>query len=234
MLDGLSANVTIPRVATSMSGTWPANETSTASEEQPTLGQVTLSPKTIGAFIEISRLMSLQSPQVEELLRAHLLTVIGRAIDTAAISGTGGSGQPQGIVGTPSIGTQSGTTLADSGLREMLRLVEAAGTAPTGWVAGPGAAKTLRGRERAAGSGMNWDAGSILGLPAISTAACTTDTLVLADWRQLVVAFWGAGIEISANPFQGFASGVTSLRVMASLDVGLAHPAAFCVSTTVT
>jgi HK97 family phage major capsid protein len=81
---------------------------------------------------------------------------------------------------------------------------------------------------------MNWDAGQILGLPAVATAACTTDTVVLADWRQLVMAFWGSGIEISANPFQGFASGVTSLRVMASVDVGLAHPGAFVVSTSVT
>jgi HK97 family phage major capsid protein len=163
-----------------------------------------------------------------------LLTVIGRAIDAAVISGAGGAGQPQGIVGSPGIGTQSGTTLADAGLREMARLVEAAGTTPTGWISGPGAAKTLRGRERAAGSGMNWDAGQILGLPAVATAACTTDTVVLADWRQLVMAFWGSGIEISANPFQGFASGVTSLRVMASVDVGLAHPGAFVVSTSVT
>ena len=64
-----------------------------------------MSPKTVGAFVDYSRRLLLQSDiSVETMVRNDLARVIALEIDRAAIYGTGSSNQPLGLTNTTGIG----------------------------------------------------------------------------------------------------------------------------------
>ena len=68
-------------------------------ESTGTIGTISMSPKTVGAYSKFSRLMELQStPDIEQLIRTDFVALLADAIDTAAINGSGSSSQPTGIL----------------------------------------------------------------------------------------------------------------------------------------
>jgi len=65
-----------------------------------------MSPKVIGAFTDVTRLLLQQSSlDVENLIRDDLTKSIATAIDLGALAGSGSSGQPTGIANTSGINT---------------------------------------------------------------------------------------------------------------------------------
>ena len=105
VLSGLVGNVAIPR-ATAATNTYWVAEASAITESEATFDQVTLSPKQIGARSQYSRLALQQTtPDIEAIVRNDLAQVMALGIDKAAISGTGSSGQPTGILNTSGIGS---------------------------------------------------------------------------------------------------------------------------------
>ena len=72
---------------------------------------MTLTPRTVGAFTDLSRKLILQSSiDIEGFVRRDLATVLAIAIDLAALHGTGASNQPTGIAATAGIGSVAGGT----------------------------------------------------------------------------------------------------------------------------
>ena len=105
VLSGLVGNVAIPR-ATAATNTYWVSEASALTESEATFDQVTLSPKQIGARSQYSRLALQQTtPDIEQIVRNDLARVMALGIDKAAISGTGASGQPTGILNQSGIGS---------------------------------------------------------------------------------------------------------------------------------
>lgn len=105
ILAGLVGNVAIPR-ATAATSTYWVTEASALTESEATFDQVTLSPKQIGARSQYSRLALQQTtPDIEQIVRNDLARVMALGIDKAAISGTGSSGQPTGILNQSGIGS---------------------------------------------------------------------------------------------------------------------------------
>lgn len=105
VLSGLVGNVAIPR-ATAATATYWVTEASAITEAEATFDQVTLSPKQIGARSQYSRLALQQTtPDIEAIVRNDLAKVMALGIDKAAISGTGSSGQPTGILNQAGIGS---------------------------------------------------------------------------------------------------------------------------------
>ena len=102
MLPGLVADVGIPKRSSSNSVTCLGADNSDASSETTgTIGQVTMSPKTVGAFTKFSHLMRLKStPEIEQVIRSGFVSIIANAIDEAALNGSGSSSQPTGILNT--------------------------------------------------------------------------------------------------------------------------------------
>jgi len=233
-MEGLTAALTIPRESASATTYWLTNEAASITESQPTIGQLSLTAKHLGAYTEVSRALTLQSEQVEPFMRRSFTGTLGFAFEQAIVAGAGSSGAPLGIVNASGVGSVSGSNLAWAGIVEMLRLVEVAGTQPTAWLAAPDVAKLLRNRERASGSGMILADGTIAGVPAHVSSAVPSGTLIAGDFRQLVCALWGDGFSFQANPFQNFATGIVSVRMLAAVDCGLVHPAAFCKAESVT
>ena len=66
------------------------------------IGEVTMSPKTVGAFTKFSHLMRLKSmAEIEHVMRSCFVSIIANAFDEAVLNGSGSSSQPIGIFNTP-------------------------------------------------------------------------------------------------------------------------------------
>jgi HK97 family phage major capsid protein len=110
MLTGLVGNIAMPRQTGAATAYWVA-ESGAPTESQAALDQVSMSPKTVGAFTDISRKLLLQSSlDVEALVRRDIASSLGLAIDLAALNGSGSSNQPRGVLQTSGIGSVVGGT----------------------------------------------------------------------------------------------------------------------------
>lgn len=240
-LSGLQGNVTIPRQSAAASAFWLATEATAITESQQTFVQVALSPKTAGAYTEISRQLLLQSsPGAEGIVTDDLAKVIAIAADLAVLEGSGAGGQPTGLSQTAGIGSVAGAALAYPGVLEFQTDVAGGNVVPSrgGYITTPAVAALMMQRARFANTdtplwvGNIWD-GSMSGFPAMSTNQVTAATMVFGDWQEIVVGEWGV-LEVSVNPFANFAAGIIGVRAMYSLDVGVRRPFAFSRAVTIT
>jgi HK97 family phage major capsid protein len=240
-LPGLQGNVTIPRQSGAATAVWLANEASTITESAQTFQQVALSPKSVGAYTEISRQLLLQSsPGAEGLVTADLAAVTATAVDSGVISGSGGSGQPQGIIGTSGVGSVTGTSLAYAGVLEFQTDVAAANVMPAagGYVTTPAVAALMMQRARFSNTdtplwaGNVWD-GTMAGFQAMSSLQLPTANMLFGDWSQVIVGEWGV-LQVDVNPYANFQAGIIGIRAITSIDVALRYGAAFSLATSIT
>ena len=97
-LSGLVGDIAIPKQTGAATAYWVAEDGAPTHSGQ-TVGQVAMSPKTLGAFTDISRKLLLQSSiDVESMVQRDLAMVLALAIQQAAINGSGASNQPKGVM----------------------------------------------------------------------------------------------------------------------------------------
>lgn len=234
VLPGLRSDVSIPRVADEVTASWLAPG-APLSTPDPTLAEVSMTPRTLGALVHFPLKMLRQSEHAEALIQAQLLRAVGEALDTAFFAGAGGA-EPLGLLNVPGIGTQSGTSLAHAGIIAMRKSVLAAGAMEDNlrWVGGVDAQETLSARERASGGGrFLWDDGSILGRPAHATRSAPAAALVAGDFSQAVVGVWGSGLRVDVDPSQHFESAGLVARVLMFVDFGFPRPEAFSLAISI-
>jgi HK97 family phage major capsid protein len=240
-LSGLVGSVTVPKQTAAATAVWLANEASTITESQQTFAQMALSPKTVGAYTEISRQLLLQSsPDAEGIVTSDLATVTSLAYDLGVLSGTGASGQPTGITATAGIGSVTGTSIDFAKVLEFQTDVATANVMPSqgGYVTTPAVAALLIARVKYTSTaspiweGNVWD-GSMQGFQAMGTNQIAAASMLFGDWSQVVVAEWGV-LEIEVNPYANFQAGILGVRAIVSLDCGLRYPAAFSLATSIT
>jgi len=233
----LDSSVTVPRCTTVPTASWLATEASTPAASDPVFGQVALNPKMLAIHINASRALILQA-NAEAVIGPLCGEAIARGIESAVFAGSGASGRPTGIINTAGIGTQSGTSLAEAGLRAMRKQVLDSGAREDRltWLGGTDVQSLIGGREFSAGSGrMLWMDGKILGLPAIASTLVPAGTLILGDWSRCTVALFdrqGAAVEV--NPFQNFQAGIVGFRLMIAADIMFSPAAAFSVANSIT
>ena len=241
-LSGLQGSVTVPRQSAAATAYWLANEGTQITEGQQTFVQMALSPKTVGAYTEISRQLLLQSsPAAEAIVNDDLAQVVAIAADLGALEGSGGSGQPTGISGTAGIGSVTGTSLAASGVIEFQTDVASSNVMPQrgGYVTTPAVAGLLMARPELPTTGTErlwkgniWD-GSLFNFPAMTSNQLTAASMIFGDWQELVIGEWGV-LEVEVNPYANFQAGIIGVRAMYSLDVGVRRPFAFSRATSIT
>ena len=242
-MTGLVGNVTVPRQTGAATAAWLANEGTGVSESDQTFGQMALSPKNVAAYTELSRQLMMQSsPSAEMIVMNDLAAVVALAVDSAAIQGTGLTGQPTGIISTSGIGSVTGTTIAYSGILEFQTDVMAANAlinaATSGYVCTPAVAALLAGRQRFASTDTPlWEGGlmdgRVAGFVAMSSTQMPASRLLFGDFSQLVIAEWGA-LELDVNPYANFPAGITGVRAFYTVDVGVRYAASFSYSTAIT
>jgi HK97 family phage major capsid protein/HK97 family phage prohead protease len=257
MLSGLVGNVAIPRQATGAATYWVA-EGVDITQSEGTFDQVTLSPKTLGVLTMMTRQMLQQgTPDIEALARADMATAIALGIDLAAISGSGSSGQPRGIVNTSGIGAVVGGTngLAIS-IDHLIDLETAVSTqnadvGSLGYATNAkvvGALKKLKSTtgeylwSNAVNGNRGPTPGDINGYGVARTNQITStgtkgsssgvcSTVLFGNWADLMIGEWGV-LEVLANPFgTGYAAGSVAVRGMQTVDVAVRNPKSFAAMT---
>ena len=239
MLTGLVGQIAIPKQTGAATAYWVA-ENGVLTESQQTVGQVTMSPKTVGAFTDISRRLTLQSSvDVEQMVNSDLAAVLGRAIQQAAISGSGAANQPSGLLTliTPTIlgGVNGAAPTWDNivGLETNV----AVGNADIGTL-GYLTNTKVRGKLKltqkfAATNGMpvyeagntplnGYQTGITNAVPSNltkGTAAGIASAIIFGNFADLVIGMWGS-LDIMVDPYTGSTAG--TVRVVALQDVDVA------------
>jgi HK97 family phage major capsid protein len=241
-LPGLVGNVTIPKMTAGNTAYWLSDETTQITESQPTIGQLSLSPKNVAALTELShQLISQSTPDAEQLVLTRIARDIGLALDVGILRGSGASGQPQGIVGTSGVGSVSGTSLAAAGVLEFQSDVAANnGLMPgCGYVTTPAVAALLSARPELPSTGTTrlWQGnlleGSLFGFRAMASGQMSSATMLFGWWPGVILAEWGV-LELMTNPFSDFTRGLTAVRGWYTCDVGVSYPGAFSYASSIT
>lgn len=234
---GLVGDQVIPKVTAKSTPNWLPTEATQGTPSQPTLSQVSLTPKNIIVPLNYSRQFSKQ-PNAPQLSARELLRTAGTGIDQALINGSGANGQPTGLLNTAGIQSQSGTTL-NSGCATMKRKSAEANVTDESisFLSTPAIRELLEGREKAAGGGnFVWQKDQVADRPAMVTTDMPTATMLCGDFSLIYLGFWGAGLTLEINPYEqtNFRSGVIQARVLVSCDVAVLHPSAFIVASSIT
>lgn len=242
-LSGLIGNVTVPKQTGSATAYWLANEATGITEGNQTFGQMALTPKNVGGYTEISRQLMMQSdPSAEMIVMNDLGQVVALGVDSAALNGTGSSGQPLGVLATSGIGSVSGSSLAYAGVLEFQTDVASSNAlvnpGSAGYVTTPAVAALLMARQRFSSTdtplwnGNIYD-GTMAGFRAMSSTQTPSATTIFGDWSQLVIGEWGT-LEVDVNPFANFAAGIIGVRAFYTVDIGVRYAASFSAATSVT
>lgn len=245
VLAGLVGDVTIPRQTGAGTAFWVA-ESGAPTATRQTGDQVALSPKTVGAFTDVSRKLLLQSSlDVEAFVRTDLASVLALAIDLACLHGTGVSNQPRGIASTTGIGAVVGG--ADGAAPTWAHIVAletevAVRNADVGGMAYVTNSR-VRGRLKTTSKAgteaiMVWepDAMPLNGYRALVSNQVRGDltrgsgtnlsAIFFGNWSDLIIGQWGA-LDVLVDPYTGGTSGTVRVVALQDVDVAVRQPASF-------
>lgn len=144
--------------------------------------------------------------------------------------GEGGNTQPTGVRFTPGINDGFASELSVFMLGQLERSVIEANGNPASmmWLCSPDILEALRQSPMAPGYSepVLSQAGDILlGHRLVTTNHMTPKSIMLADWSQVVVGFWGDGATLLVNPYgAGFWSATSELRIMVDFDIAVLRP----------
>ena len=237
MLDGLVGNVAIPRQTGAMTSYWFNSEThGITAASNPTVDQVTLSPKTVGAYGDISRsLLKQATPSAEALVKNDIANVLALAIDLAALKGTGTT-QPTGITLTSGINADNwaaASTPTWAEVVEMESLVDVANALDGSFVYVMGAAfkgscKTVS-KDSGTGIFLMDSDGTMNGYPVLVSNQMSAGQVIFGKFSDLLIGMWGA-LDLQVNPYIEALEKAGAIRVTAlqDVDVAVRQAKSFC------
>lgn len=260
LLDGLVGSpVELPKQTGGATAYWVGeNDALTASDAA--LGQLQLTPKSVGALVKLSnRLLRLSNPSAEQMVRADIARVLSLAIDLAALRGSGANGQPTGVANTSGINTVDWSSggnpqtpnfdlfydmeyelALDNALRGKLSFIfhpcvkrSISKLKVKQFDGDTGGEYVIRPMDvNALTSYIGYPFAVTTQIP-INLGAGTNETEVyFGNWQELVIGQW-AGIEILPSKEAGdaFAKNQTWIRIITDVDIGLRHAESFCLGT---
>lgn len=246
MMTGLVGQIAIPKQTGSATAYWVA-ENGAPTESQQAIGQVTMSPKTVGAFTDISRKLTLQSSiSVEQMVNQDLATVLGLAIQQAAISGTGASNQPSGLLTliTPSvIGGANGLAPNWAHIVDLETAVSVANAdmGTLGYLTNTKVRGKLKTTEKFTGTSGQpiWDnsgqplngynAGVTNAVPSNlvkGTSGATASAIIFGNFADLMIGMWGS-LDIMVDPYTGSTAGTVRVVALQDVDVAVRNAESF-------
>lgn len=246
MLNDLVGNVAIPRQTGGTSAYW-VNEADSPIESQATFDQVAMTPKTIGAYTDISRKMMLQSSiSAQAFVINDLMNSLAQGIDAAIISGVGLGAEPGGLLANSSIpvvalGTD-GAAMTWADVVQMWSTVAGndADFGNLGFLTNAKVRGKLQQTEKVSGTGkFIWEEPEALsGVPALMsslvpsnlTKGSGTDlsAMIFGNWSDLLVGQWGV-LDITVDQYTFSSSGGVRIVAMQDVDFVVRHPESFVI-----
>lgn len=225
-MTGLVGNVSIPVYSGSNVG-W-AGEIDAAKDGAGAFSEVTLAPKRITAFVDVSKQFLLQdSVSAEALLRADIVRAISNKLEATILGNEAGdSTKPEGMFnGADAMADTSYSTIV-----ELIQTLEDANvTGDIKYIVSPSIKAKLKTTSKDKGSGVFvMENGEVDGVPVLSTSACKG--LVVGNWADYVVAQWGA-IDLTIDPYSQATNGKVRLVVNAYFDAKPRRKEAFVAKT---
>jgi len=237
MLNGLSGDVKIPKKTAASAAAFISSEGGAAGESEMTIGSVTMSPKTLGAFTDVTRQLMIQSSlDVENLIRNDLAAAMAIAIDDAALEGSGSSGNPTGITNTTGINTVSLSSAAAPTFAEIVSMesslsVDNALLGDLSYIVHPTNAGTLKTTEKASNTAQFvLTNGEMNGYPVVISPQITANNYVFGNFNDLLVGMFG-GLDLVVDPFTNSTSGTVRVVALQSVDVAVRHAVSFCAAS---
>jgi len=231
VLTGLTGNVAIPRQSGAGTAYWVA-ESGAPSESQQTIDQVSLTPKTVAAYVDYSRRLMIQSSiDVENMVRADLATVLALKIDLAGLYGTGSNSEPLGLKLTTGVGTES-FTAATPTFTEVVALESDIATAnallgsPV-YLMNAAMRGGLKTKAKDAGSGLFvMEGGEVNGYQGILSNQVASNDLWFGNFADLIIGYF-SGLDLMVDPYTNSTSGTVRVVAMQDVDIAVRHPQSF-------
>jgi len=232
MLSGLNGPVAIPAQSGAGTAYWVA-EKGTLTESSPTVNQVNMTPKTLGAYTEFSRRLLLQSSiDVETMVRNELATVIALEIDRAALYGLGNTNQPQGLKLITGINTEdfnaAAPTYAELVSMETKINADNADIGAISYVTNSTIYGGFKTTEKASSTAqfVLEPGGTVNGYNVVRSNQVASGDVFLGVWNQMIMGMWGA-LDLQVNPYALDTSGGVRVTALQDVDVAVRHPEAF-------
>jgi HK97 family phage major capsid protein len=260
MMQGLQGNVEIPRQSAVSALGWVAQDADLP-ESNANTDRITLSPRTVGCYAEIGRMIAVQSdPNIEQMILKDFAAQLAIELDRAMLMGTGVANQPTGIlntagIGSVSLGVNGGPPTWDAVTRlEALVATADADNNTQGYCCHPMVRQKLKNtlKNAIAGSDYLWkDSDNTTGLPQTQggvmngykslTSTTLPQNLTKGTGTGLGALIFGdfssvilgswGALSLEVNPYQNFRSGRISLRVLMFADVAIRYAKAFSAIT---
>ena len=250
-MGGLTNRIKMPKIATGAAAGF-VEELGNVADQSPTDAAVTLQPRTLGAYADISRLLMKESvPAIDQVVQDDLLRSVADKIEYYAIQGSGSSGQPTGILNDGSVGNvdiSAGTdvdSLTWADITNIVKTVEDANgvinQATLGWLSNPKVKAKMANTSRVASTDsvmlMNDPWSSIYGYPAEFTSNVPSDldpgdggsdasALIFGDFSQLIVGLFGAP-SILIDETTGGLAGTVRIIIHQDVDIALRNAVSF-------
>lgn len=226
---GLRGDIQIPTQTGASTGYW-LGEADSITESTASIGQITLSPKTFGAAVDFSRLLTLQSvPAVENIVRQDLIAVSARMIDAALFHGTGANDQPRGLQYSSVTSQSFASSWTFSGSVDLERIVMNQNYSSDAfkYVTTPSLWATLKARDRGSDLGVYVNDGSTTnGYPFLKTNNVNSGYVFFGDFSQVMLGMWG-NLDMLVNPYIESLKGNIRVQVFQSIDFALRYSEAF-------
>ena len=234
MLGGLSGDVKIPKKTAASTAAFVASEGTAAAESEMTIGNVSMAPKTLGAFTDVTRQLLIQSSlDVEALIRDDLAQSIATAIDKAGLEGSGSSGNPEGILNTTGVNQVTNFAAANPTFAEVVTLETAVAEdnalmGNLSYILPASMYGALKTTEKATNTAqfVVEPGGTINGYQGIVSNQATAGNLYFGNFSDLLIGMFG-GLDIVVDPYSNSTSGTVRVVALQSVDVAVRHAVSF-------
>ena len=249
MLTGLTGNIAVPK-AGKLAASWISQEGGDATKTNPTFGQIEATPHSLGAYVDITRQLLIQSSlDVQAFCTAELVYAIAACLEAAAFSGSGSSGEPTGLV---SLITQSAAWSNTPTFDKIVDLIALARKANSYneafrfigdadvWsklaktrdleliknVAGTENVGAVAGAERL----LDINTSKVLGREFVESHFAPAKTLLFGDFSQLVFCLW-SGTDLVVDPYSNCTKGAIRVVALQDADILVRRPESFAKAT---
>jgi HK97 family phage major capsid protein len=243
MLTGLSSNISIPR-KTAGAAVAAAAENTTSTETTPTVDEITLSPKRITAFTDVSNQAIIQAtPDLLSLTENDLYMATLVELQRQLIHGAGSGGEMTGLLATSGIGTEStaAVTYAICLAIEEQVAADNAMTGNLGWITNTLVRKFLKSKEEFSSTGLKvWaNDNTIDGYPAYATNSVSrviggsASALIFGNWADFIIGQFGA-INLQKNVEVKSKEALTEIVIHSWWDCAVRHAESFAANVAIT